>query len=293
MAATRTSPPVCHSWEFRTVHPPPAHAETVNPLARKCFSLARGRRTPRTRGERGTLRSYGCGMTVATRPAWPRAIGFWWLVLTALAVGAFAPLQYLGASLETLAANDLPLAGNYMDRPAWTQAFFYAHIVGGGLALLLSPIQLSARVRARVPRLHRMTGRVVLGSIAVGGVAGLVLAPHNVAGLDGTIGFGALAVLWLTFATLGFLAIRRGAVTIHRRWMLRTFALTYAAVTLRLWLAVLTPVTGEFVSAYQFVPFLAWVPNLVLAEVLIRRWTSSDQQSDRTDRRREEATTQA
>jgi uncharacterized membrane protein len=245
------------------------------------------------RGERGTFRPYGCGMTVATRLAWPRAIGFWWLMLTTLAVAVFAPLQYLGASLETLAAHDLEVAGNYMDRPAWTQAFFYAHIVGGGLALLLSPIQLSARLRARVPRLHRMTGRVVLCSIAVGGVAGLVLAPHNLAGLDGTVGFGALAVLWLTFATLGFLAIRRGAVTVHRRWMLRTFALTYAAVTLRLWLLVLTPVTGDFVSAYQFVPFLAWVPNLVIAELLIRRGTSSNDQPDRADRRQGEVITQA
>jgi uncharacterized membrane protein len=232
-------------------------------------------------------------MTVATRFTWPRAIGFWWLLLTALAFGAFAPLQYLGASLETLAAHDMELAGNYMDRPAWTQAFFYAHIVGGGLALILSPIQLSARVRVRVPRLHRMTGRVVLGSIAVGGVAGLVLAPHNLAGPDGTVGFGVLAVLWLTFATLGLLAIRRGAVTIHRRWMLRTFALTYAAVTLRLWLLALIPVTGGFLSAYQFVPFLAWVPNLVIAELLIRRWTSPHDQPDRAERRQEEATTQA
>jgi uncharacterized membrane protein YozB (DUF420 family) len=77
-------------------------------------------------------------------------------------------------------------------------------------------------------------------------------------------------VLWLTFATLGFLAIRRGEVTVHRRWMLRTFALTYAAVTLRLWLGVLVPVTGSFHSAYQLVPFLAWVPNLIVVELLLR-----------------------
>jgi hypothetical protein len=33
---------------------------------------------------------------------------------------------------------------------------------------------------------------------------------------------------------LGLRAIRRSDLTAHRRWMLRTFAMTYAAVTLRL-----------------------------------------------------------
>lgn len=213
-------------------------------------------------------------MTMLTRPAWPRVIGFWWLTLTALAIAVYGPLPYLTDSLAGLAAEDGELAANYVNRPPWTQAFFYAHVVGGGLALLLSPLQLSAQVRARAPRLHRATGRVVLASIAAGGVAGLVLAPHNLAGPIGTAGFGLLAVLWLTFSTLGFRAIRRGEVTIHRRWMLRTFALTYAAVTLRLWLTLLVPVTGEFLTAYQIVPFLAWVPNLVVAELLVRRSSS-------------------
>lgn len=49
------------------------------------------------------------------------------------------------------------------------------------------------------------------------------------------------------------------------------FALTYAAVTLRLWLGVLVPILGDFRSAYVLVPFLAWVPNLLVVEWLLRR----------------------
>lgn len=200
-----------------------------------------------------------------------RAVGIWWLALTALAIAVFAVLPYVTASLSELAADEKELALNYVHRPSWLQAFFYAHIIGGGIALLLSPVQLSARIRARVPRLHRMSGRIVLTAIMAGGVAGLVLAPYNLAGPMGTAGFGLLAVLWVTFAARGFLAIRRGDVTVHRQWMLRTFALTYAAVTLRLWLGVLVPVVGDFRSAYVLVPFLAWVPNLLVAEWVLRR----------------------
>jgi len=200
-----------------------------------------------------------------------RAVGIWWLALTALAIAVFAPLPYVTTSLSELAADKSELALNYVHRPSWLQAFFYAHVIGGGIALLLSPVQLSARIRARAPRLHRLSGRIVLTAIMAGGVAGLVLSPYNLAGPVGIAGFGLLAVLWPTFAARGFLAIRRGDVTVHRRWMLRTFALTYAAVTLRLWLGVLVPIVGDFRSAYVLVPFLAWVPNLLLVEWLLRR----------------------
>jgi len=73
------------------------------------------------------------------------------------------------------------------------------------------------------------------------------------------------------FAATGLRVIVRGDVVAHRRWMLRTFALTYAAVTLRLWLLALVPLLGDFPSAYMLVPFLCWVPNLLVAEWLLRR----------------------
>jgi hypothetical protein len=188
-----------------------------------------------------------------------------------VAIAVFAPLPYLVQPLPDLAANGSEIAANYAARPGWVRTAFAAHIVFGGAALLLSPIQLSGWVRARIPRLHRVTGRVVLFSIAVAGTGGLLLAGVNVAGPVGTAGFGALAVLWVTFALLGLRAILRRDVMAHRRWMLRTFAMTYAAVTLRLWLLALVPLLGDFRSAYLLVPFLCWVPNLVVVELLLRR----------------------
>jgi hypothetical protein len=200
-----------------------------------------------------------------------RAVGLGWLALSALAIAVFAPLQYVLNPLSDLAANGGEIAVNYAPRPGWVRVAFYTHIVFGGLALLLSPLQLSSRVRARVPRLHRVTGRVVLVAIALGGTAGFLLSWFNTAGPIGTAGFGTLAVLWVAFAGLGLRAILRGDVATHRRWMLRTFALTYAAVTLRLWLIALIPLVGDFSSAYVLVPFLSWVPNLVVVEWLLRR----------------------
>ena len=61
----------------------------------------------------------------------------------------------------------------------------------------------------------------------------------------------------------------------HRRWMVRSFSLTYAAVTLRIYLAILPALPLAFVSGYRVVSFLCWVPNLVLAELLLRRGSQS------------------
>jgi uncharacterized membrane protein len=220
-------------------------------------------------------------MTATNRPVaappstWRTRTAFWWLALSALAVAVLAPLPYALVPLAELARNGSEVAAHYADRSPGLQLALLLHAGAGGLALLLSPLQFSTRLRDRAPAVHRAVGRVALGSIAVAGTAGLVLAPHGLAGPVGTAGFGVLAVLWLTCAGAALRTIRRRDVPAHRRWAVRTFALTYAAVTLRLWLGVLVPaqvalagVPGEvaFARAYLLVPFLSWVPNLLVAE---------------------------
>jgi uncharacterized membrane protein len=215
--------------------------------------------------------------SVGTRVAWT------WVLLSSFGIAAFAVVPYLTASLRELA--DSPTAGlaaGYVAQPWPIQLAFCAHVVAGGLALVLGPLQFWRGLRERRPRVHRWVGRVSLLAVGVGGVAGLVIAPVNDAGLVGLFGFGALGVLWLTTGWLGYRAIRRRDVASHRAWMMRNFALTYAAVTLRLWLPVLILLqlpfaTGgfefdaAFANAYAAVPFLCWLPNLVVAEWLVGR----------------------
>jgi uncharacterized membrane protein len=213
--------------------------------------------------------------TTTYASTWRTRSAFWWILLSALAIAVYAPLPYALNSLADLSGSGEPLAANYVERSEVIRSAFYLHIGFGGLALLLSPFQFATRLRTRAPRVHRAIGRTVLVSIAIAGLGGLILAPHSLAGPVGTVGFGLLAVLWVTFAATAFRAIRRGDVDTHRRWMIRTFALTYAAVTLRLWLFVLMVIQTDlagvdpqtaFERAYLIVPFLAWVPNLLVAE---------------------------
>ena len=73
-------------------------------------------------------------------------------------------------------------------------------------------------------------------AVLFGAVAGFALAPHSFGGWVAHAGFGLLAVCWLGATLNAYRHIRRGEVNAHRNWMIRSYALTLAAVTLRIWL---------------------------------------------------------
>lgn len=147
------------------------------------------------------------------------------------------------------------------------RAGIYTHVFGSVAALALGPFQLSARLRGKHPGLHRWMGRFYLGvGVLIGGLAGLFMAFHAFGGVASRLGFGALAVAWLYTGLRGYLAIRAKDIASHRRWMVRNLSLTFAAVTLRLWLPASFMAAIPFEFAYPVIAWLCWVPNLVLAE---------------------------
>lgn len=147
----------------------------------------------------------------------------------------------------------------------------YWHIFASAVALLLGPFQLSARLRRAWPAWHRWMGRLYLGvGVLIGGVAGFLVALSAYGGLTARAGFACLALAWLFTGFRAFRAIRGGDVPSHRRWMARNYALTFAAVTLRLWLPTAVALGAPFEVAYAVIAWLCWVPNLMVAELLLR-----------------------
>ena len=80
-----------------------------------------------------------------------------------------------------------------------------------------------------------------------------------------------LAVLLLATTARAYTAARARTIALHRQWMLRSYALLFGAVTLRIELPLLIMAFGEFTPAYQVVSWLSWVPNILWAEWYIRR----------------------
>ncbi|HKQ14243.1 MAG TPA: DUF2306 domain-containing protein [Steroidobacteraceae bacterium] len=147
----------------------------------------------------------------------------------------------------------------------------WSHAFGGAIAALIGPFQLITRLRTSWPRVHRWLGRTYLTAVLAGGLAGLYFAPISSAGTVGRVGFATLAVFWLYSGTRAYLAIRRGNVQEHRRWILRNYALTFGAATLRIELPLLIIAGVSFPVAYTLVAWISWVPNWLAVEAWLRR----------------------
>lgn len=101
---------------------------------------------------------------------------------------------------------------------------------------------------------------------------GFVMATVSEPGLPTHLGFGMLAFLWFFTGLEAYRTVRRGNTFAHRQWMIRNFALTLAAVTLRNYMPLMLFAFGWcFRQSYITVSSLCWVPNLLVAEWLARR----------------------
>ncbi|MBL8644977.1 MAG: DUF2306 domain-containing protein, partial [Rhodospirillaceae bacterium] len=176
------------------------------------------------------------------------------IALASLSIVAYAARYAL---LDETAFQS-PLTESFMQRP-WAIGL---HAATGALGLLLCLGQMSRTLRAKRPDIHRWVGRITVPVAVTSGAAGLLLAVYSYGGWITHMGFGGLGVLTIACPILGWAAMRRKDVKTHRAWMLRTFLLLFAAVTLRIELPLLAAIfEGQFRPAYQIVSWLCWVPN--------------------------------
>ncbi len=149
------------------------------------------------------------------------------------------------------------------------------HVAASGVAMILGAFQFLKPLRRKAPTLHRWMGRVYVLACVVGGLAGGSIALSSTAGPIAGWGFFMLAVLWVPFTLMALFAAMRHDFTSHEIWMIRSFALTFGAVTLRLqlplagYLGATGVIPSDFVWSYQYIAWLAWVPNLIVAELFI------------------------
>ena len=189
------------------------------------------------------------------------------LTLLALGVAGYALVTYV-PTLFGRAGGDvapLPNARSHPKLLAW-------HVISGVVALVAGTMQvlLLARPTPR-PTWHRRIGMVYVVAVALSGGSGLLLAPSAAGGPAGQLGFALLALLWLGTTGIGVLESTRGNRAGHRRAMVRSFALTAAAISLRLQLPLSLAIGFEFGQAYPWIAWTCWVPNLLFAEGWLRR----------------------
>jgi uncharacterized membrane protein len=203
----------------------------------------------------------GRGLTPIFSTAWRAAI-----VLLTVQVAGVSVLKYF----TDRAAAPPPILAN-----AFAHPFLAIHVVAGVIALLIGPLQFVSRIRQRKPAVHRATGLIYVAATAVSAPAGLMLAFGTTAGPIAGAGFAALALLVSLFTYFGLRAAIERRFSDHREWMLRSYAMTATAITLRLMIPAAALLGFEFLPAYRVIAWLSWTTNLLLVELYIRRKTTS------------------
>lgn len=149
--------------------------------------------------------------------------------------------------------------------------FDEVHFVGGGIALAVGVWAFRRDILVRAPRWHRAVGLLYVAAVLCSSTTGLVLGLFSEGGGTAHLGFLVVGALWLATTLLGWRAIRARQVVSHRRWMVRSYALCSAAITLRFELPLLLMATGDFAFSFTVVAWCSWLPNLLFAEWWLSR----------------------
>lgn len=155
--------------------------------------------------------------------------------------------------------------------PVW-KAAFYVHVITSSLCLVAGFTQFSTSILKKFPTIHRFIGLMYVGVILLlSGPSGIIMSLYANGGLLSQAAFTTLSVLWMYFTFMAFHFAKKGNYSEHRNFMVRSFALTLSAITLRAWkFIIVLAIRPQPMDAYMLVAWLGWVPNLLFAEWYIR-----------------------
>jgi hypothetical protein len=181
----------------------------------------------------------------------------WWRTIPYMAFEHAS--GFLGTKTDEVLAKPVYLPG------------FYVHITSSILVLMSGVWQFVPAMIRRWPVWHRRLGKVYLVTILLlAAPSGLVLAWYANGGLSSRTGFMLQCVVWWVFTLLAWREAQQQRWKAHAEMMIRSFAITLAAMSLRTESYIMYYYWGtKPIETYQTVTWLSWVGNWVLAEWII------------------------
>lgn len=150
----------------------------------------------------------------------------------------------------------------------WYLPAYYAHVLVAGIILLLGIFQINQNWRLRWPTIHRLFGKMyIAGVLFFAAPGGLVMSFFILRGPWVLTSFLLQCSLWFICTYKAYVHIRIGDVEKHRKWILRSYSLTLAAITLRLYVF-FSSWSFDLAqpAAYAIIAWLSWTLNLLICE---------------------------
>lgn len=151
---------------------------------------------------------------------------------------------------------------------------FYAHVFTSVLVLPAGLTQFNGYWLKKLTQWHRRLGFLYLTTVLfVAAPTGFVMGWYANGGGAAKTSFILLSMCWFVTTLLALTMVKKGDFISHGNWMLRSYALTLSAIMLRTY-AMLFDVLHISMhprNVYITIAWLSWVPNLLVAEIIIRR----------------------
>jgi hypothetical protein len=155
---------------------------------------------------------------------------------------------------------------------------FYTHVFVSIIVLLTGLLQFSGYLLKKYPGVHRTSGKIyVFVVLLLSGPTGLIMGFYANGGIPARISFVILSILWLFFTFMGWRYALQRNWPKHAAMMIRSYALTLSAITLRFYALML----GTFhvplhpVTKYILISWLSWTLNLLIVELLMKQIITS------------------
>ena len=150
---------------------------------------------------------------------------------------------------------------------------FYVHVYSAIFVLVAGITQFSSKIQASYKKVHKASGYFYAGMVLLlAAPSGIFIGFFANGGPIAKVSFVLLGILWFYFTLKAIILILKGDIIRHKRYMWRSFALACSAITLRLWKVILVYLFHPApMDVYQIIAWLGWIPNLLIAEWLIRK----------------------
>lgn len=150
---------------------------------------------------------------------------------------------------------------------------FYIHVFFSPVVIISGLFQFNRWIIFHKPKVHRILGYIyIISVLLISAPSALIMSFYANGGRIAQTSFVILTLCWILFTWIAFQKAKKGNYTSHVKWMLRSYALTLSAVTLRFY-AYLFDVFNIDIpprETYIIVSYLSWIPNLLFVQLLIK-----------------------